>query len=315
VSEGCQSNRISALSLVALVGLIFMLCFAAPADAQIKVDPNTLQENRETFAEKLGVDPDDIKNIMIDGVENLASDITGAYQVFGYVTFMNPSLEIASFEGLMIGPLGLLDEDDLKVIRSGQRNGGTTGVSQNPHAVGFLDSGHFTPYHAFRYDIATGDLQDLGTLDPPNNATRSSAARDVSSNGSIVVGLSETSTGGQHAFRWITSGMVDLGSAAGAAGDSRATAVSADGSIVVGQSDFPGSFMLNRAFRWTQAGGFQDLGGQGFAYEITADGSVIVGSVNVGTSTNVNAAFRWTQAGGLSASVRFLVSRIQRHSA
>jgi probable HAF family extracellular repeat protein len=73
--------------------------------------------------------------------------------------------------------------------------------------------------------------------------------------------------------------------------------VSADGSVVVGDSRVP-STGRPHAFRWTVAGGMQDLtpgGGaldSSFAYAVSADGATVCGD-------GVNAAFRWTVAGGL----------------
>jgi probable HAF family extracellular repeat protein len=178
--------------------------------------------------------------------------------------------------------------------------------------VGRQDSGLFAPFHAFRWTEATGAV-DLGTLDPPNAASRSSLASDVSSDGSVVVGFSDTSGGAQHAFRWTQAGgMVDLGAPAGPARSSRALGVSADGGVVVGDADFAeGGGFRSAAFRWTQAGGFQDLGAleAGFpavATAVTADGAVVVGQASISivvgnTSTNGTRAFRWTAATGLAA--------------
>ncbi len=193
-------------------------------------------------------------------------------------------------------------------------SGGGTNISRDgATVVGRLDNGFFTPFHAFRWTEGAG-IVDLGTLDPPNNATRSSFATDVGDNGSVIVGHSQTSTGATHAFRWTAGGgMVDLGTGLGPAGNSAAFGVSGDGSIVVGQSDFPptpGLFTNTRqAFRWTQAGGFQTLGTingipNSIALAVTADGSTIVGrairSIPSGASSiSRSRAFRWTEAGGM----------------
>jgi len=178
--------------------------------------------------------------------------------------------------------------------------------------VGFADRGFFTPFHAFRWTQATGTV-DLGTLDPANNATRSSFAWDVSRDGAVVTGFSDVGTGFvQHAFRWTAaSGMVGLGSFMGATGSSRGFGISADGNVIVGDTDVPNNFggATRQAFRWTSASGFQRLGAlegefNSIANAISDDGNVIVGmaglSLRIGnTLTNGLHAFRWTQAGGM----------------
>ena len=73
-----------------------------------------------------------------------------------------------------------------------------------------------------------------------------------------------------------------------------------DGSVVVGATDLPPNGPITvpgHAFRWTQAGGMQDLGSLGAglgsgATAVSADGSVVVGIATVsGGGTH---AFRWT---------------------
>jgi probable HAF family extracellular repeat protein len=80
---------------------------------------------------------------------------------------------------------------------------------------------------------------------------------------------------------------------------SAANGVSADGSVVVGWAYNAAG--LPRAFRWTAAGGMQDLGTPGGdlseAYGVSADGSVVVGYAY--NAEGERRAFRWTAAGGM----------------
>jgi probable HAF family extracellular repeat protein len=186
--------------------------------------------------------------------------------------------------------------------------------ADNETVVGYIDRGDFTTFHAFRWTLA-GGLTDLGTLDPANNATRTSMATGVSADASVVVGFSQVGAGStQHAFRWTSAGMVDLGVPAGPTRDSRATGVNAAGDVIVGDATFAdgSSFtgFRNGAFRWTPAG-FQNLGAlePGFfsiATAVSSDGNTIVGQGGVqivvgGSSTNGSRAFRWTSTGGMQA--------------
>jgi probable HAF family extracellular repeat protein len=86
---------------------------------------------------------------------------------------------------------------------------------------------------------------------------------------------------------------LDLGSLGGI---SIGHGVSADGGVVVGSGLIGGS---DHAFRWTAAGGMQDIQSGGFtdslASGVSADGGVAVGSGSIGGSVH---AFRWTDTGG-----------------
>jgi probable HAF family extracellular repeat protein len=86
--------------------------------------------------------------------------------------------------------------------------------------------------------------------------------------------------------------------------ESHATGLSADGTVVVGYCvvdyDVTG---YSKAFRWTSAGGMQDLGGlpggavSAYGYDVSTDGSVLVGTAG-GLSIQPR-AWRWTSAGGM----------------
>jgi len=126
-----------------------------------------------------------------------------------------------------------------------------------------------------------------------------SYARAVNSDGSVVVGYSN-STNGNEAFRWTEAdGMVGLGDLDGGSYYSYAHGVNSDGSVVVGYS---GSANGPEAFRWTGADGIVGLGDlDGGSYYSMANGVNSDGSVVVGYSGSANGpeAFRWTEADGM----------------
>jgi probable HAF family extracellular repeat protein len=112
---------------------------------------------------------------------------------------------------------------------------------------------------------------------------RMSAATEMNSDGSVIVGWSQTSSGEYRAFRWTAaSGVQSIGTLDNL--PSQATCVSEDGNIIYGRlwkSDGSG---LNRGFRWTASGGmteFPSLGGNDVQPLATnRDGTVVVGIAN-----------------------------------
>ncbi|MFY0677828.1 MAG: autotransporter domain-containing protein [Neptuniibacter sp.] len=119
-----------------------------------------------------------------------------------------------------------------------------------------------------------------------------SVAVGVSDDGSVVVGFADNSgSSAAEAFYWSAdTGYVNLGFLPGTT-ESVAWDISGDGTTIIGESG-------TKAFRWTLAGGMQDLGSLGAGYTealgVNADGGVVVG-ISSGD------AFRWTQAGGMVA--------------
>ena len=127
----------------------------------------------------------------------------------------------------------------------------------------------------------------------------SSLGIGVNADGAVVVGYGDGTGFGQHAFRWTSAGMEDLGTMPGGS-YSLGYGVSADGTAVVGYGD--GTGFSQHAFRWTSAG-MEDLGtlpggtSSLMLWGVSADGAVVVG---YGDGTGFgNHAFRWTAATGM----------------
>lgn len=132
-----------------------------------------------------------------------------------------------------------------------------------------------------------------------------SDAKDVSADGSVIVGAG-WSASGPEAFRWVDGGgMSSLGDLPGGRFSSQANGVSADGSIVVGTTDVTSG---SEAFRWTVSDGMVGMGFPPFVtggsdffstgLGVSADGLVVVGGGN-DVSTNGGLAYRWTEATGM----------------
>ena len=151
---------------------------------------------------------------------------------------------------------------------------------------------------------SAADFVPLGFLHP-NDPGRSSAAHDVSADGLVAVGSSQSSLAPKQAFRWTQqTGMTGLGFLVtnGPNAWSEARAASCDGSVIAGVAGTADGHM--EAFRWTQQMGMQALGvldrdnPGSQANAVSCDGSVVAGASVVG---NLSIAFRWTAATGMVA--------------
>ena len=182
-----------------------------------------------------------------------------------------------------------------------------SGVEQLPLYDGTAVNADGNVVVDFQRWVAPGTTNDFGSL-----GGLSTRANNVSADGQVAVGYSETAGGNRfvHAFRWTpTGGIKDLGVTSGT--ESIAWGISGDGSVVVGEARDQTGFW--RAFRWTSSIGMKDMGTLGgpmsHASEASRDGSVIVGwSLTNGGSTSDH-AFWWTAKTGLRDLKQELVSR------
>jgi probable HAF family extracellular repeat protein len=185
---------------------------------------------------------------------------------------------------------------------SGMLDLGTLGGSSN--GTGINGSGYVSGYsytatnnfpttkRAILWTEATG-MMNLGTLGGTHS--EGYGINDASQ----VVGWSETSDGGNHAFRWTPGvGMQDLGTFDGT-GWSYAQGINNAGHVA-GNVRLAGS-NRNRAFLWTPEGGMQNIHGFGFdtfPWAINASDHV-VGEAWVAFNPIDIRGFLWTPEGGM----------------
>jgi probable HAF family extracellular repeat protein len=147
---------------------------------------------------------------------------------------------------------------------------------------------------AFRWTNETG-LVGLGYL--PTNFSQYSSARDVSADGSVIIGEGNGLLG-QEGFIWTeATGMIGLGHLPGGDGSyyySKAAAVSADGTVVVGTDNSTGDY---KPFIWSTETGMQEIPSRGaFASDISGDGRVVI--VNSYDTYDTYPTYRWTESEG-----------------
>lgn len=161
-------------------------------------------------------------------------------------------------------------------------------------------------YQAFRWTEQNGTT---GLGDLPDGEFNSKA-RDVSQDGSVVVGVA-ASKNGLEPFIWTAAGgMKALGAGLK---NAAAEAVSSDGKVLAGNCS-PLSGVGNEAFAWSKSGGLVRLGDfeggstYSMAYDISGDGRLVVGS---GTTAKGTEAALWDLATGR----RYNVNRLLTNSA
>ena len=166
------------------------------------------------------------------------------------------------------------------------------GISANGSVVaGYGTYGSTSPdVEAFRWQNST--LTGLGYL------VHSSIAYDISSDGSTIVGATETATGAEGCF-WDSNGLTPIGELPGGAVLAIVHAISADKSTLVGfsESDRGQEAVMWKDHAIQSLGDFPDGFHQGYAYGVSRNGSIIVGYyIPAGGGIK---AFIWTARHGL----------------
>ena len=181
----------------------------------------------------------------------------------------------------------------LGFLPGGDSSGASAASADGSVIVGQSNSSAGT--EAFRW-TADGGMVGLGDLPGGNHY---GDARAVSDDGSVIVGMSSSSVGGNRAFRWTqSSGMVPLDVPGYARGSGKG--ISGDGLVAVGGAvNVQGS---PEAFRWTSGSAITmgDLPGGRFTSTATSasfDGAVVVGYGS--SSAHWEEAYRWTESTGM----------------
>jgi probable HAF family extracellular repeat protein len=132
------------------------------------------------------------------------------------------------------------------------------------------------------------------------------SARDVSADGSVVVGSLWMGDVLGPAYRWTAqTGSIELPPIPRPRfSGGEATAVTPDGAVVVGSNSFRFGLtgITDEAFRWTQQEGTVSLQSGGWSFtvpsDVSADGSIVVGR-GLDPATTSTGAFLWTSETGM----------------
>jgi probable HAF family extracellular repeat protein len=146
--------------------------------------------------------------------------------------------------------------------------------------------------------------RDNGVLSEIGSGSLSSGAVDVSDNGQIA-GTLQLADGGSRAFLLTDTGMLTSETLGGF--HSNACALNNRGEVVGGSWSIPGNTQgdkRERAFKWTQGEGLQDLGALAEdwcsrAVDINDQGTIVGDSRPSGLFTGPNRAFIWTSLAGI----------------
>jgi len=147
---------------------------------------------------------------------------------------------------------------------------------------------------------ARGQVNFVPLGDLPGGAF-SSAAVQISDDGEVVAGVSESQFSVLDGFRWTALiGMHRLGDLPGGTVTSLPQGISSDGAVVVGDSQSAIGF---EAYVWTPGTGLFSIGtlvggsGEGVAIAVSGNGAVVGGSVNMPNGDKQ--AFVWTAGSGM----------------
>lgn len=191
-------------------------------------------------------------------------------------------------------------------------------ISDDGHYAAGYSDGNATASRAVRWDLSGLEAGspgartplDLGSFTGIDNGT--SAARDISADGRVIVGSAADADGIDRAFRWVegaTGGvagnvqMYDLGTLAPSRSDaeSEAKAISRDGAYIVGWSNAgaEGNEEVDDrlAFRWTEETGMEPVHDWLARHGVSlADGQVLLDATAVSDDGRVIAGLMTSRA-------------------